>query len=105
MTNGPTSRRLRSLALISSYVPHQCGIAPFCKDLYDAVAGELEDGRCLVVALDDREEGYRYPDEVRFELIAERPREYANAADLININQVDVALVQHEFGIFGGDDG
>lgn len=105
MTNGPTSRRPRSVALISTYVPRQCGIATFCKDLYDAIAGELENGRCLVVALDDREEGYRYPDEVRFVLLAERPREYANAADLININQVDVALVQHEFGIFGGPDG
>ncbi len=105
MSHNPIKRTARRVALISTYVPRQCGIATFSKDLHDAMSSELDKGRCLVVAMDHSESGYRYPDEVRFQLVADKPREYANAADLLNINQVDVALLQHEYGIFGGPDG
>ena len=33
------------------------------------------------------------------------PRDYILAADFLNINQIDVAVIQHEFGIFGGESG
>jgi len=99
------SARLQSLALLGSYVPRKCGIATFTKDLRDALAAEMGDANTLVLAMDDEPTGYPYPDDVRFQIRAHEERDYRTAAELLNINQVDVTLVQHEYGIYGGRDG
>lgn len=96
---------IRRVALIGTYVPRRCGIATFTKDLRDALEGSGEDVSTLVVAMDDTPEGYAYPPEVRFQVRAAQRREYKTAANLLNINNVDVLSVQHEFGIYGGPDG
>src|SRR5690606_32241396 len=48
---------------------------------------------------------YDYGDEVRFALPQHDRSAYRQVADLLNIEQFDVAVVQHEYGIFGGSDG
>ena len=45
---------------------------------------------------------YKYPEEVRFEIDEKDISSYQRAAEFININDVDVVCLQHEFGIFGG---
>jgi glycosyltransferase involved in cell wall biosynthesis len=92
--------KLQTLALIGSYVPRQCGIATFTKDLYDGLAAGGGTNAC-VLAIDDNEEGYPYPPEVRFELRAGHLRDYELATDFLNINQIDVLVLQHEYGLFG----
>ncbi len=96
--------RKTQIALLGSYVPRQCGIATFTKDLHDSVANHTA-ADTLVLAMDDYPEGYDYPREVRFQLLADDLHDYRMAADLLNINQVDLVLLQHEFGIFGGRTG
>ena len=49
--------------------------------------------------------GYDYPAEVRFEIAEQDLPSYLRAADFLNITDVDVVCVQHEFGIFGGPAG
>ena len=93
--------KIQTAALIGSYVPRQCGIATFTKDLRDSMAKE-GDVRTLVLAMDDIPSGYDYPEEVRFQIQANRLKDYSVAADMLNINQVDVVVLEHEFGIFGG---
>ncbi len=94
----------RRIALLGSYVPRQCGIATFTKDLRDALASAGEHVRTLVLAMDDIREGYTYPVEVQFQLRQAAKRDYVAAADLLNISRVDIAVVQHEYGIYGGPD-
>ncbi len=60
---------------------------------------------CLVVAVNDRAEGYDYPERVRFEIDERDLQSYQRAAEYLNISQVDVVCVQHEFGIYGGKSG
>jgi len=93
--------RVQTAGLVSSYAPRLCGLATFTKDLRDAmaVAGGIDP---MVLAVDDRPAGYSYPPEVRFQIQASRLADYQMAADLLNINQIDVVYLQHEFGIFGG---
>ena len=55
--------------------------------------------------MNDRPEGYPYPSQVRFEINQNQLNEYSLAADLLNLNQVDVICLQHEYGIFGGKRG
>lgn len=96
---------VRRVALMGTYVPRQCGIATFTKDLRDSLDGAGRELSTLVVAMDDIPEGYAYPPEVRFQVRAAQKREYTTAANLLNINKVDVLSLQHEFGIYGGPDG
>src|SRR3954447_26853304 len=99
------SSSVQTAAIVGSYFPRQCGIATFSKDLRDAVAAEIGQRQASVVAIDDNSAGYAYPDEVRFQIPQHKQVEYVSAADLLNVNQIDCVLLQHEFGIFGGKDG
>jgi len=97
--------QIDSLALLGTYVPRQCGIGTFTFDLRNALAGRLGDDETQVLAMDDTPAGYPYPDHVRFQIRAQEQRDYRNAAEMLNINQIGVTVVQHEFGIYGGKDG
>src|SRR4029077_3917237 len=45
------------------------------------------------------------PARVRFEIAETDLDSYRRAADFLNVNNVDVLCVQHEYGIFGGKGG
>jgi len=96
---------LRAVAVVSSYAPRRCGIATFARDLTEAVATAAPQMNTLTVAVNDRPEGYRYPPRVAFEINQNRLPEYRLAADFLNMSNVDVCCVQHEFGLFGGPEG
>ncbi|MBI5686336.1 MAG: glycosyltransferase family 4 protein [Verrucomicrobia bacterium] len=96
---------IRKVAFLADYLPRKCGIATFTTDLRCAVAGEFPAMQCLVVPVNDREGGYEYPAEVRFEIAEQDLPSYLRAADFLNITDVDVVCVEHEFGIFGGPAG
>jgi glycosyltransferase involved in cell wall biosynthesis len=93
---------LRRVAFIGNSLPRQCGIATFTCDLTDALATAYRQTEILVVPVNDVPEGYDYPDRVWFELAEKEIASYKRAADFLNINNVDVVNLQHEFGIFGG---
>ena len=97
--------KVRHAAVCGTYLPRKCGIATFTKDLRDALAGVLDEDGLTAVALDDDGGHYCYPRDVRFQIRAPVAADYRTAADMLNINQVDVTFLQHEYGIFGGRDG
>ena len=96
---------IRKVAFLGDYLPRKCGIATFTSDLLTAVAAERPDSQCFAVPVNDVEGGYEYPEEVRFEIEEQDLSSYQRAADFLNISNVDVVSVQHEFGIFGGPSG
>jgi glycosyltransferase involved in cell wall biosynthesis len=98
----PQSRRI---AFLGDYVPRRCGIATFTHNLCEAVTAQATDAKCIVIAVNDRLEGYDYPPEVRFEIQQKDADSYRAAADELNQNKADVLSVQHEFGIYGGPAG
>ena len=95
----------KTVALIGNYLPRRCGIATFSTDLLEALAIEAPDTECWAVVMNDAPEGYSYPPRVRFEVDYKSLADYRLAADFLNMNQVDVVCLQHEFGIFGGKHG
>src|SRR5947207_3685055 len=95
----------RKIAFLGDYLPRKCGIATFTTDLRCAVAAEIPTTQCLVVPVNDLAGGYDYPSEVRFEIAEQDLPSYLRAADFLNITDVDVICVQHEFGIYGGPAG
>ncbi len=96
---------VQSVAFIGSYSPRQCGIATFMTDLSKAVREQNPDLTCFIVPVNDTEEGYDYPAEVRFEIQEQNIDSYRTAADFLNINGVDLVCLQHEYGIYGGTAG
>lgn len=96
---------IRRIAFIGNYLPRQCGIATFTTDLCESIADEYKGTACIALPVNDTEEGYEYPARVRFELTEKDIESYRRAADFLNINNVDMVSLQHEYGIFGGKAG
>ena len=94
-----------SVALIGSYLPRHCGIATFTADLASAILDNDPNIDCAIVAMNDRQEGYEYPESVKFEISQENLNEYHRAADFLNLKNPAVVCLQHEYGIFGGQRG
>lgn len=99
------SRKLEKIAFIADYPPRQCGIATFTSDLLENVGEEIPRGQVFAVSMNDTPSGYKYPDRVRFEVFQNDRPGYRRAADFLNVSHVDIACVQHEYGIFGGEAG
>ena len=99
------SSTVRRIAFIGNHLPRKCGIATFTSDLLAAVAATHPESQCLSVSINDIQSGYEYPDVVRFEVEEQDVSSYLRAADFLNISNVDVVCLQHEFGIFGGPAG
>lgn len=93
-----------SILNLGTYLPKQCGIATFSKDLRDNL--ESTGRRVQIAAVSDEEYSYDYPSEVSLELRQHHVEDYELTAKLINTNpEIDLCIVQHEYGIYGGADG
>ena len=96
---------LKNISFLGDHLPRQCGIATFTSDICGAVATAFPRCHCIVGAVNDRSEGYDYPDRVRYEIDQTDLGSYRRAADFLNKNEVEVVSIQHEFGIYGGPAG
>jgi glycosyltransferase involved in cell wall biosynthesis len=93
------------IAFVGSYPPRRCGIATFTKDLATGIATADPALRPMVLAMTEPEGEHAYGAEVEYE-IRERVRaDYVRAAELVNYSDARLVSIQHEHGIFGGDDG
>ena len=93
------------IAVVGNYLPRRFGIATFTTDLCDAIHKEYGATELLALPANDTEEGYIYPDRVRFQLSEDTLASYRQAADFLNFNNIDLVCLQHEYGIFGGPAG
>jgi glycosyltransferase involved in cell wall biosynthesis len=85
--------------MLSTYPPTQCGLATFARSL---VVQFAEAGAPIGVVriVDEIEPDVRF---VTHQLVISDPA--ASRAAARALNEFDVAIVQHEYGIFGGRDG
>src|SRR5207245_3092907 len=96
---------VRKIAFVGDHLPRKCGIATFTSDLLAAVAAAHPQSQCFSVSVNDIQGGYEYPQVVRFEIEEQDLSSYLRAADFLNISNVDIVCLQHEFGICGGPAG
>jgi len=102
MKHSSTNSMISRIAFIGNYLPRQCGIATFTTRLCEAIAAEYGGTSCIALPVNDLEAGYAYPTRIRFELTEKDIDSYRRAADFLNINNVDLVCLQHEYAIFGG---
>jgi polysaccharide biosynthesis protein PslF len=94
-------KKLNTLFL-STYPPRACGIATFTQDLVNALqkTGKINTS---IMAINDSD--YFYPPNVKFTIEQQSKEAYTEAAEKINGSGVDLLMVEHEFGIYGGTSG
>src|ERR1700688_2927649 len=102
METGPD---IKQIAFVGDHLPRRCGIATFTAHICEDISTRFPECNCIVGAVNDRPEGYEYPPWIRFEIDEKELDSYRRAADFLNINNVEVVSVQHEFGIYGGPAG
>ncbi len=91
-------------AIFSTYPPRACGIGTFAFDVRSALLGvrDVEDVSALVVV--DEPSSPQRPEILQ--TVSQGARgDYVRAARTLGRLDVDVVLLQHEYGIFGGRDG
>lgn len=97
------------VAVIGTYPPRECGIGTFTRNLYNAMQCNAEeqkqDFESFIVAVNDFKEGYSYPEEVHHTINQHAQEDYLSAASYIKVSGADCCILQHEFGIYGGENG
>ena len=85
-------------AFVSTYPPRRCGIATFTHDLAAATGGGE------IAVLHPPEDSPFYPAEVEHRIRTDERSDYLRTARSLS-DCVEVVSVQHEYGIWGGEDG
>ena len=91
-------------AIVSTYPPRACGIGAFAADVRAALLGTDGVERVERVVIVNEPSRPQRPGLVA--TVAQGVRgDYVRAARILGRLDVDVVLLQHEYGIFGGEDG
>jgi glycosyltransferase involved in cell wall biosynthesis len=93
------------IAFLGTYTPRRCGIATFTRDLENAVNVAAGRAPAMVLAMTDPGGQHEYPESVQYEIRQAVKGDYARAAEFVNYSDVNLVSIQHEYGIYGGDDG
>ncbi len=90
---------------ISTYIPQKCGIATFTKDVTTAINLLNPHALAEIMPIIKENENPDFPWEVKHKIQRSDLNSYLEAATYINNSSCDLILIEHEFGIFGGNCG
>lgn len=95
------------LIFITTFPPRECGIATFTTDLTNAIKNQMDSSiEIEIYALDAACQNLVYPKDVKYVLDTNQPTQYIEIAKKINGDRkVRAVMVEHEFGLFGGEYG
>lgn len=93
--------RARSFGILSSYPPTPCGLATFSAALASGLS--VHSSEVNVMRVVDTGGQIAHSDRVIGELVNGSPSSVNASSDALN--RSDVAIIQHEYGLYGGTDG
>ena len=94
----------KRIGYFSTYPPRECGIANFTKDLIDSIC-DLNGLKHSVIAINEKGALYDYDRRVKWNIDRDDAEDYVKAAEYVNSSNIQLLVVQHEFGLYGGDYG
>jgi len=97
------SNRIRNIAFLSTYPPRECGLATFTQDLARALDKVKLLNRPVVIAMSN--DRYNYGSRVIMEIQQFDRESYINTAKAVNNTDIELVVIEHEYGIFGGEAG
>ena len=99
LTTPKRSHAIVRTAFVSTYPPRHCGIAAFTSDL----AANTSNREVVALHLPEQPTSM-YPIEVHHRIRRDEPDDYLRTAEALR-RCVGVVSIQHEYGIWGGEDG
>jgi glycosyltransferase involved in cell wall biosynthesis len=103
MWNSESPNRGKRVCFLSTYIPRKCGIAVFTKDLVQNLDLTGDFAPAQVIAVKKRDSTEHYGQRVTWQIVKDEEKDYTQVANQVNVSNVDVVNIQHEFGIFGGN--
>lgn len=94
--------KLPEIMVLTTYPPRECGIATYSQDLILALKNKYKSSFQLkIVPLELENETYLYAEKMEEALNTNQQKSYINLAKNCNQNnQLELVLIQHEFGLF-----
>ncbi|MEY8000645.1 glycosyltransferase family 4 protein [Clostridium sp. Mt-5] len=93
----------KNVIFLSTYPPRACGIATFTADLVKNLGDKFPSNNYKIAAIND--ENYKYGKDIWSTLDQFDRKAYVHLANLINNSNMDLVVIEHEYGIYGGDCG
>lgn len=104
----PITSEPASIVYVGTYPPRECGIATFTQDLIRAIDQTFAPRiTSKVIAMNvNATETHPYSKKVIFQIDQRKDEDYKDAAALVNAaKDIKAVNVQHEYGIYGGEQG
>ena len=97
------SNKLLNIAFLSTYPPKQCGLATFAEDLMDAIdAIGIVDTNFIAINNCAHSD---YSNKVIYSIDKNNQQDYIDVAVKLNASNIDLLVIEHDHGTYGGDDG
>ncbi len=93
------------MLFLGSFPPRECGIATFMNDVVESYDTHFRTDSAIIAIDEPGGEGRDYPAKVVARLVQNDRSSYAAIAGFVNRNPCDALNIQHEYGLFGGEDG
>jgi len=92
-----------NIAFLSTFPPRECGIATFAEDLITSI-DKIGIVNTQVIAISDSENRV-YDKKVIAEIKQNNRNDYIEMAKRLNNSNIDLLVIEHEYGIYGGENG
>ncbi len=99
----PSKNISGNIAFLSTYSPRECGIATFSEDLITAI-DSFDKLNTSVIAINNSKK-YAYGKKVTLEIEQDKVEDYIKLAKKLNKSDIDILVIEHEYGLFGGERG
>lgn len=98
------------IIIIGNYPPRKCGIATYTENFVNSLYASINSDstsnlQVEVIAMNDEGSSYNYPPIVSKSIRENNVSDYQKVIEYINTGGFDYCHIQHEYGIFGGQNG
>ncbi|RED59219.1 glycosyltransferase family 4 protein [Cohnella lupini] len=94
----------KNVAFLGTYLPRECGLATFTQDMINELETMSDFHPPRVIAVNNNAT-YAYGKKVMMSFNQNHRWEYIRIALELNRSNIDLLVIQHEFGIYGGNSG
>ncbi|WP_235560887.1 glycosyltransferase family 4 protein [Bacillus sp. FJAT-28004] len=94
----------RNVAFLGTSLPRECGLATFSQDLMNEIEHIQDFNAPRMIAVNNNK-SYAYGNQVMGQIGQHNRADYSKIAMELNQSNIDMVVIQHEFGIYGGESG
>jgi glycosyltransferase involved in cell wall biosynthesis len=94
----------RNVAFLGTSLPRECGLATFTQDMMNELE-QIHDFNVPRMIAVNNNKTYAYGKQVMAQINQHNRADYSRTALELNHSNIDLLVIQHEFGIYGGECG